>query len=385
MKLKIICQKNRWIIIFLLLLFFPCFIYGQEEPTEIDDIELDTTIDLDSIELATDLDVDGDAINLDIDIDTDLDTTIDLDIDLDTNTTTDAAPSGADDFAEILRLLEALNIETEVVTRNLVPEEELVGEEEFIERTETEEPVEEAQIVREEVTPTESILVAEPEPEPIVPKPEEPPSTAEVVAETLDNIIVATIEKEMRQKRIPKEQPWLEVGMDYYLFNFATSKRFDPFAAVHGVGGISINVKGVEFFYGMNTISQDYVENSIYYTFESINMNYSSMGLSYQYYLDANFSVHVGFIQGKATGAYMGENLKEASQTAIFIGGNYDIFDSVTVRILFVPYLKSVFELDDLEGSYITYDFINDTKITTTETMNNVYIGMTWALPYLRL
>ena len=83
MKLKIICQKNRWIIIFLLLLFFPCFIYGQEEPTEIDDIELDTTIDLDSIELATDLDVDGDAINLDIDIDTDLDTTIDLDIDLD--------------------------------------------------------------------------------------------------------------------------------------------------------------------------------------------------------------------------------------------------------------------------------------------------------------
>ena len=375
-----------------MLLLCQFIVHGQTtDPDTNIQADLESSIDINSIDIDTDISIDTDlATDLDIDIDTDLDTDISLDIDLTAidntaaaNTVDSAAPA---DFDEILRLLEALNIETEVVTRNIIPEDDLVEQEEETERTEDKEPSDPVQLATEEVTPTVSPVIAQPEPE-VEPEPEieQPPSTAEVVAETLDNIIVTTIEKEMRKKRIPKKQPWLELGVDYYLTNFATNKRFDPFASIHGLGGLSLNVKGVEFFYGFNAISQEFVENSIYNTFEAIEMTYSSMGLSYQHYLDSKFSIHVGVVLANATGSYMGENLKEASQTAVFIGGNYDVFESVTLRMLFVPYLTSVFELDDLEGSNITYDFINDTKITTTETFNNVFIGMTWSLPYVVL
>lgn len=375
-----------------MLLLCQCIVHGQTtDPDTNIQADLESSIDINSIDLDTDISIDTDlATDLDIDIDTDLDTDISLDTDLTAientaaaNTVDSNAPA---DFDEILRLLEALNIETEVVTRNIIPEDDLAEQEEETERTEDKEPSDPVQLATEEVTPTVSPVIAQPEPE-VEPEPvvEKPPSTAEIVAETLDNIIVTTIEKEMRKKRIPKKQPWLELGVDYYLTNFATNKRFDPFASIHGLGGLSLNVKGVEFFYGFNAITQEFVENSIYNTFEAIEMTYSSMGLSYQHYLDSKFSIHVGFVLSNATGSYMGENLKEASQTAVFIGGNYDVFESVTLRMLFVPYLTSVFELDNLEGSNITYDFINDAKITTTETFNNVFIGMTWSLPYVVL
>ena len=90
-------------------------------------------------------------------------------------------------------------------------------------------------------------------------------------------------------------------------------------------------------------------------------------------------------MQGSASGTYMGENIKAAKQTSFLLGVNYDIHESVTVKLLFVPYMSYEFEMEELEGSYTKYDFFLDTPIESTETMNNVYIGVNWALPYLKL
>ncbi len=349
-------QKTNWIAVVICLILLHCVTYGQSIESS-----LNSTINTESLELTPDV-----TLETDVELKS---TLLDVELNLD-----DSDLEQNDTMTDLLEVLESLNIDTNIVTRNIVPEEDLVGDEDFIEQQE--QPIKTVES-RDENKP----FVAQPEGEtPEVDTPEQKQSTT-----TLRDVIEKTVQHELAKKEQPKQQPWLEFGLDYYQLNFATNKRFDPFAAIHGIGGLSMNVKGVELFYGFNNIDQNYVENSIYYTFESIHLNYSAIGVSYQRYINQTFSIHGGFIQATASGTYMGERLKEAVQSSIFIGCNVDIYESITLRVLFVPYLKSTFKLDNLENSFITYDFIHDTKVTTTETFNNVMVGLTWALPFWRL
>ena len=57
-------------------------------------------------------------------------------------------------------------------------------------------------------------------------EPEKPKTKEELVVEKIDNVIASQISTQLKKSSIPRKQPWLEMGLDYYLMKFPLQNQY---------------------------------------------------------------------------------------------------------------------------------------------------------------
>ena len=105
------------------------------------------------------------------------------------------------------------------------------------------------------------------------------------------------------------------------------------------------------------------------------------LGGAYQTYISQKLSLQAGFWMSSLSGTYMGTTITDATQQCVYMGINIDVWQSLTLKLAAIPYLKTTFELGQTTNEDL-YAFIENVPVETVEYMNNYMASISWEVPY---